>query len=115
MINNLFIVIFIVLLIILYNEHNESNKNIFYYSPAKLIKEGFSNLSKNLFNFSKHNFDIPYQYTENNTTPYTHLPTQWAVCKSDIETINNNIISDLITKQTDPFKTKPYNICSLNN
>ena len=85
----------------------------FYYPSAKYIREGFSKLSKDLFNFSDHDFNIGGKMIDYNDIAYTHPPTQWAVCDSYITTINNRIISNYIIKNAKELIHKPHNICSL--
>ena len=107
------VVLIIIIIFLILNMFKKNDILNFYYPPAKYIREGFSKLSKDLFNFSNHDFNIGGNMIDFNNTVYTHPPTNWAVCDSYINTLNNTIISNYIIKNAEKIIHKPHNICSL--
>lgn len=107
------VVLIIIIIFLILNIFKKEDVLKFYYPSAKYIREGFSKLSKDLFNFSDHDFNIGGKMIDYNDIAYTHPPTQWAVCDSYITTINNRIISNYIIKNAKELIHKPHNICSL--
>ena len=90
--NCIFFIIIVVCLCYFINYTLKSNifngNNLF----SKYNKEGLANLSENWGKISNYKFDLPEEYYRRNESPFTHPPTQWAVCNSIIKNINNNII-----------------------
>ena len=107
------VVLIIIIIFLILNIFKKEDVLKFYYPSAKYIREGFSKLSKDLFNFSDHDFNIGGKMIDYNDIAYTHPHTQWAVCDSYITTINNRIISNYIIKNAKELIHKPHNICSL--
>ena len=107
------VVLIIIIIFLILNIFKKEDVLKFYYPSAKYIREGFSKLSKDLFNFSDHDFNIGGKMIDYNDIAYTHPPTEWAVCDSYITTINNRIISNYIIKNAKGLIHKPHNICSL--
>lgn len=107
------VLLIIIIIFLIFNIFKKQDVLKFYYPSAKYIREGFSKLSKDLFNFSNHDFNIGENMIDFNNSPYTHPPTGWAVCDSYIISINNKIISNYIIKNAKELIHKPHNICSL--
>lgn len=107
------VLLIIIIIFLVLNIFKKEDVLKFYYPSAKYIREGFSKLSKDLFNFSNHDFNIGGNMIDYNDTPYTHSPTYWAVCDSYITTINNRIISNYIIENAKELIHQPHNVCSL--
>jgi len=107
------VLLIIIIIFLILNFFKKEDVLKFYYPSAKYIREGFTKLSKDLFNFSNHDFNIGGNMIDFNNTFHTHLPTNWAVCDSYITTLNNKIISNYIIKNAEELIHKPHNVCSL--